>query len=86
MASAAPQSAPLPFEAEPVIVVSDLNFPVGIAFAGDRMFITERPGRIRVVEGGRLIEEPLAEIPTTTVGEAGLLGIAVPPGDADPAV
>jgi glucose/arabinose dehydrogenase len=69
-----------------VEVLFEAEFPAGIAFGFGKMFFTERPGRIRVVEGGRLLPQPLATIPTTTSGESGLLGIAVPPDPADRAV
>jgi glucose/arabinose dehydrogenase len=63
-------------------VVSDLEFPTGIAFHPDgRMFINERPGRIRVFEDGELRAAPVAEIPTITQGETGLLGIALSPDE-----
>ena len=68
------------------VIIDDLEFPTGIAFSssGD-MFVNERPGRIRVVRDGELLASPLATIPTTTDGETGLLGIAIPPDeDADP--
>lgn len=70
------------------VVVDGLEFPAGVAFLPDRtMVVTERPGRVRLVRDGALVAEPLAEIPTTTAGETGLLGVAVPPDlDSDPAV
>ncbi|MFN2490498.1 MAG: sorbosone dehydrogenase family protein [Actinomycetota bacterium] len=66
----------------PRIVVDGLEFPAGIAFdSRGRMFVNERAGRVRIVRNGRLDPEPLAQIPTTTSGETGLLGIAVSPDD-----
>ena len=45
-------------------VVANLEVPWSIAFTPDgRMLFTERPGRVRVFEGGRLRPEPLAVIP-----------------------
>jgi glucose/arabinose dehydrogenase len=70
------------------VIIDGLEFPTGIAFSssGD-MFVNERPGRIRVVRNGKVLAEPLATIPTTTDGETGLLGIAIPPDeDAHPYV
>ncbi|MFP5298961.1 MAG: PQQ-dependent sugar dehydrogenase, partial [Actinomycetota bacterium] len=69
-------------------MVSGLEFPAGIAFLPDgRMLVTERPGRLRVVNDGRLQREPLATFETTLAGETGALGIAVPPDlDADDGV
>lgn len=63
-------------------LVEGLDFPAGIAFTSDgRMLVTERAGRVRLIEQGRLEPDPVAEIPVTTKGETGLLGIAVEPGD-----
>jgi len=62
--------------------VSGLAVPWGIAFAPDgRALITERPGRIRVVEQGQLRAEPWAtlDVYERTGSEAGLLGIDVDP-------
>lgn len=72
----------------PQTVVEGLDFPTAIAFTADgRMLVSERAGRLRVVKRGRLEQKPLAEIPTTTDGERGLLGLAVAPDERrDPAV
>lgn len=44
------------------------------------MFITERPGRVRVVERGQLHPKPLATIPDVEhSGEIGLMGLALHP-------
>lgn len=45
------------------------------------MFVTERPGRIRVVEDGGLVEEPWARlrVPRASFAEAGLMGLALDP-------
>lgn len=66
-------------------VATGLEVPWDLAFAPDgRIFVTERPGRIRVVdEDGRLLPEPWAELDVTEVGEAGLLSIALSPGFED---
>lgn len=61
-------------------VASGLVTPWAMAFAPDgRIFITERLGRIRIVDKGVLAEEPWATVPVREVGEAGLMGIAVSP-------
>src|SRR5919197_3010414 len=62
-------------------VVSGLEVPWSIAFTPDgRMIFTERPGRVRVFEGGRLRPEPLAVIPDVEpTGESGLMGLALHP-------
>ncbi len=60
--------------------VSGLEVPWSLAFAPDgRMFLTERPGRIRVVQGGGLAPEPWATLPARAVGEGGLMGLALDP-------
>ena len=62
-------------------VVANLEVPWSIAFTPDgRMLFTERPGRVRVFEGGRLRPEPLAVIPDVEpTGESGLMGLALHP-------
>ncbi|MGE5215600.1 MAG: PQQ-dependent sugar dehydrogenase [Chloroflexota bacterium] len=57
-----------------------LDTPWAVDFAPDgRTFISERPGRIRVVEKGRLLVEPWMTLEVTATGEAGLLGLALDP-------
>jgi glucose/arabinose dehydrogenase len=60
--------------------VSGLEVPWALAFAPDgRLFISERPGRIRVVENGALLPEPWATPPVSAIGEGGLMGLALHP-------
>ncbi|WP_068775391.1 sorbosone dehydrogenase family protein [Paenibacillus sp. FJAT-26967] len=64
------------------IVASGLNVPWEIAFAsGDRIYFTERPGKVRVIQGDKLQEKPLLtlEEPFVSSGEGGLLGLALDP-------
>jgi glucose/arabinose dehydrogenase len=64
-------------------VASGLEVPWELAFVGERaILVTERPGRVRVVEDGRLREKPVATIDVRAEGEGGLLGIAVREGFA----
>jgi glucose/arabinose dehydrogenase len=57
-----------------------LEIPWQLAFAPDgRAFVTERPGRIRVIRSGRLEPDPVAQLPVAHVGEGGLLGLALHP-------
>src|SRR5262249_39069575 len=61
-------------------VVSGLEVPWGIAFLpGGDLLVTERPGRLRLVTGGRLVETPVARLPVASAAEGGLLGIALDP-------
>jgi glucose/arabinose dehydrogenase len=62
------------------ILVRGLDTPWALDFAPDgRIFVTERSGRIRTVEGGRLLPEPWATFEVAAVGEAGLMGLALDP-------
>ena len=62
-------------------VAEGLVAPWALAFAPDgRIFLTERPGRVRVVVDGALRPEPAATISDVApVGEGGLLGLALDP-------
>lgn len=61
-------------------VARGLEVPWGIAFAPDgRIFVSERAGRIRVVENGALRPEPWAVLDVLRRSEMGLMGIALAP-------
>lgn len=62
-------------------VVSGLQVPWSIVWAPDgRMFFTERPGRVRVFEKGKLGAEPLFVVPDVEpTGESGLMSMALHP-------
>jgi glucose/arabinose dehydrogenase len=62
-------------------VASGLEIPWDIAFLPDgAALVTERPGRVRLLDrDGRLQKAPVAEIAVPSVGEGGLLGVAVDP-------
>lgn len=67
-------------------IATGLSIPWAITFAPDgRIFLTERPGTIRVIENGRLRAEPLADLRSAVahVGEGGLLGLALDPAFAE---
>jgi glucose/arabinose dehydrogenase len=80
---AATAAGDLQFKVETVI--ANLSVPWSIVFAPDgRMLFTERPGRVRVVENGRLRDEPLAVIEDVEAsGESGLMGLALHPRFAE---
>ena len=61
------------------ILAENLNKPRSIAVSEDRVFVTERGGAIRVVQGGELLEEPLVSLRPADVFDGGLLGIALDP-------
>ena len=64
------------------VVATGLEVPWAIAWTSPtRMLVTERPGRIRVIENGELKLEPLKTFSdVATGGEDGLMGIAVNKG------
>jgi glucose/arabinose dehydrogenase len=65
-----------------VRVVEGLEHPWGLAFLPDgRMLVTERPGRLRIVDaGGRLVSRPVAGLPEIAAyGQGGLLDVALHP-------
>lgn len=65
-------------------VVTGLEVPWGIAFLPNRnLLVTERAGRIRLVQNGKLRPQPVATINVTERGEGGLLGIAAHPDIAN---
>ena len=67
------------------LVASGLRAPWAVDLAPDgRLFVTERPGRVRIVQlgpGGGLQPDSWATVPASTSidGERGLLGIALDP-------
>ncbi len=61
------------------VLVTNLEKPHSIAFGDDRIFLTEKGGRIRVVQNDILLEEPLATFRTADVFDGGLLGITTHP-------
>ncbi len=67
------------------IAAQGLDVPWDIAFVPDgRVFVTERTGSVRVIEQGKLLNEPVLSLKTAGAsfvnkGESGLLGIAADP-------
>lgn len=73
-------SPPASGQPRAVAVASGLATPWALAFAPDgRLFVTERPGRVRVVRAGRLEPGSLATLAVAERGESGLMGLAVDP-------
>jgi glucose/arabinose dehydrogenase len=62
-------------------VVGNLQVPWSIVWAPDgRMIFTERPGRVRVYENGKLRPQPLFVVPDVEPrGESGLMSVALHP-------
>src|SRR5262245_47180574 len=70
--------APLQLTVQPI--AQNLVAPWGLAFAADgAIWLTERPGRVRVVRNGQLLADPALtlRVATGTGCEDGLLGIAI---------
>ena len=63
------------------VVANGLEHPWGIAFLPDgRALVTERPGRLRIVDRSGKVGEPLAGVPIVdAVGQGGLLDVALDP-------
>ena len=59
------------------ILAKNLDKPRAIAISGDRIFVTEKDGFIRVIQNNTLLESPLAIFRSPNVFDGGLLGIAV---------
>jgi quinoprotein glucose dehydrogenase len=73
-------------EAQVEVIARGLDVPWDIAFLpdGQGALVTERPGRVRLIDGdGRLKERPVATVDVRDEGEAGLMGIALDPEFAD---
>jgi glucose/arabinose dehydrogenase len=67
------------------LLVTGLEHPWGMAFLpnGD-LLITERPGRLRLVRGDRLLADPVAGVPAVFAsGQGGLLDICLHPRFAE---
>jgi glucose/arabinose dehydrogenase len=62
-----------------------LDHPWGLAFLPDgRMLVTERPGRLRVVDRNGRVSAPLGGVPkVAAAGQGGLLDVALDPRFAD---
>ena len=68
-----------------VTVAEGLAHPWGMAFLPDgRLLVTERAGRLRLVESNGALGAPLAGVPKVdAAGQGGLLDVAVDPGFAE---
>ena len=62
-------------------VVRGLAHPWSLAFLpDDRMLVTERPGRLRLIERGKLVKQPIAGLPTIRQhGQGGLMDVVIHP-------
>lgn len=63
------------------IVAQNLDTPWSLVFLPDNsILVTERPGRVRLIENNSLVSAPVADIENVReIGEGGLLGIDIHP-------
>ena len=67
------------------VIESALEVPWAIAFLPDgRMLVTEQPGRLRIIDHGKLLPEPVRGIPEVYGGEGGLLDVVLHPDYSRP--
>lgn len=60
--------------------IDNLEIPWSLVFLPDgRALVSERPGRIRLIENSKLLPEPYMQIDVKHIGEGGLMGLAVHP-------
>jgi glucose/arabinose dehydrogenase len=80
-AQASPQPGPMDGNITAETVVGGLEHPWALAFLPDgRILVTERPGRLRIVDTGGRLSEPLAGVPAVhAVSQGGLLDVAIDP-------
>lgn len=66
-------------------ITDQVETPWGLAFLPDgRLLVTERPGRLRIIENGRLLPEPVAGTPAVwTRQDGGLFDVEVHPRYAE---
>ena len=82
--AAAPPAWPQPAPPRVQTVVSPLDHPWAVAFLpGGRFLVTERPGRLRVVEPDGTLRPPVAGLPAVAAGgQGGLLDVITDSGFA----
>jgi aldose sugar dehydrogenase len=73
------------YKVRAVTVVKDLTNPWGLAFLPDgRMLVTERAGRMRVIDGGKLVAKAITGLPVSTEhGQGGLMDVVLHPKYAE---
>ncbi|HJU67161.1 MAG TPA: PQQ-dependent sugar dehydrogenase [Gemmatimonadaceae bacterium] len=80
-AQASPQPSSIDGNIAVETVVSGLEHPWALAFLPDgRILVTERPGRLRLVDTSGRLSEPLGGVPTVhAMSQGGLLDVAIDP-------
>ena len=69
------------YKVNAVTLVSGLSNPWGLAFLPDgRMLVTERAGRMRIIEGGKLVPATISGLPAAVEhGQGGMLDVVLHP-------
>ena len=65
------------------ILATNLKKPSAIEFSEDRIFISEKSGKIRIIESDQLLDKSLISLRTADVFGGGLLGITTHPNFSD---
>lgn len=77
------QAATLPAGFTETRIANGLASPTSMAVAPDgRIFVTQQTGALRIVRDGALLPQPFVTLSTNTLGERGLLGVALDPNFA----
>ncbi|MFC4313482.1 PQQ-dependent sugar dehydrogenase [Steroidobacter flavus] len=81
--AAVTHAATLPAGFTETRVASGIAGPTAMAVAPDgRIFVTQQTGALRVIRDGVLLSQPFVTLSTNTLGERGLLGVALDPNFA----
>lgn len=72
-------------DVQATVITDQLEHPWSLTFLPDgRMLVSERPGRLRIIENGQLLEQAVSGLPEISEkGQGGLLDIALHPQFAD---
>jgi glucose/arabinose dehydrogenase len=80
LSAAEPPPIELPEDCVAETICGGLDAAVSLDVARDgRVFVTEQLGAVRVIENGRLLEEPFVRLDVNSVWERGVLGVALHP-------
>ena len=73
-------AATVPSGFNDAIVAGGISTPTAMALAPDgRIFVCQQGGSLRVIRNGALLPSPFVTLPVDSLGERGLLGIALVP-------
>jgi glucose/arabinose dehydrogenase len=61
------------------IITTNLQKPWALTFGNDKIFFTEKVGKLRVIDNGLLVNDSVADFHVADITDAGLLGITTHP-------